>query len=129
MSVVHKSTILKNNNLSSKSTHLTLNSPKCSEKSSVKMRQIITTKKSSSSYSSSNSVGRSNSVHLPSAPTTPSLNVPSTNYGLQRSFSSNEVAEVIETGRGFKPSDRSDPRKNQFLTDLTKRVFKVGLVR
>lgn len=43
-------------------------------------------------------------------------------------MSTTEVAKVIETGRGFKPSDRQDPQKREFLTDLTKRVFKVGLV-
>lgn len=99
------------------------------------MRQInklsLSTKASSSSYSvSSNgfSLNRSNSTHnLPSTPATPSLK-PTSNFGLQRSVSSNEVADVIETGRGFKPSDVQDTQKKQFLTDLTKRVFKVGLV-
>ncbi|KAF7275784.1 hypothetical protein GWI33_011273, partial [Rhynchophorus ferrugineus] len=43
---------------------------------------------------------------------------------LQRSQS---TTEIIET-RGFKPSDTSDPSKKAFLTNLTKRVFKVGLV-
>lgn len=92
------------------------------------MRQInqvnVTTKTSTSSYSV-NSAGyrlaRSNSNV-----STPAIAAP--NSGLQRSISSNEVNKVIETGRGFKPSDRQDPQKREFLTDLTKRVFKVGLV-
>lgn len=91
------------------------------------MRQInqvsLTTKSSTSSYSvnSGYRLARSNSNVFTPATTAP-------NRGLQRSISSTQVNEVIETGRGFKPSDRQDPQKREFLTDLTKRVFKVGLV-
>lgn len=48
----------------------------------------------------------------------------SSNYSLQKSHS---VNELIESNRGFKPSDRNDPNKRQFLQDLTQRVFKIGL--
>lgn len=94
------------------------------------MRQIhnlSVTKKSSSNTSYSNySLNRSCSSHHISAPTTPSYwpNSP-VNYGLQKSQS---ITDVIESERGFKPSDRNDPSKRDFLTSLTKRVFKVGLV-
>ncbi|XP_044751639.1 uncharacterized protein LOC123311634 isoform X2 [Coccinella septempunctata] len=45
-------------------------------------------------------------------------------YNLRRSKT---VSCVIDTQRGFKPSDSRDPVKREFLTSLTKRVFKVGL--
>lgn len=45
--------------------------------------------------------------------------------GIQKSFSTNCV---IETKRGFKPSDIRDPTKKQFLTDLTQRIWKFGPV-
>lgn len=99
------------------------------------MRQInqvsLSTKTSTSSYSVNSGYGlaRSNSnVFAPSTPSTPSWPSAKPPFGLQRSMSSAGVAQVIETGRGFKPSDRRDPQKCEFLTDLTKRVFKVGLV-
>lgn len=44
------------------------------------------------------------------------------NQGLQKSFSTNCV---IETKRGFKPSDIRDPNKKQFLTNLTHQIWKV----
>lgn len=46
-------------------------------------------------------------------------------YSLKKSFSTNSV---IETGRGFKPSDIRDPSKREFLTNLTHRIWKVGSV-
>lgn len=99
------------------------------------MRQInqinVSTKTSTSSYSNGSgySLNRSNSnIFTPSVPTTPSWSSTKPNFGLKKSMSTTEVTEVIETGRGFKPSDRQDPQKREFLTDLTKRVFKVGLV-
>lgn len=98
------------------------------------MRQInqltsVTTQKSTTTTSTAGSftirsghgLNRSSSGLFP-AP------APATGYGLRRSASGGEVTEVIETGRGFRPSDRKDPHKREFLTDLTKRVFKVGLV-
>lgn len=41
---------------------------------------------------------------------------------------SQSITEVIESNRCFKPSDTTDPGKKAFLTNLTQRVFKVGLV-
>lgn len=41
---------------------------------------------------------------------------------------SQSITEVIESNRCFKPSDATDPGKKAFLTNLTQRVFKVGLV-
>lgn len=70
-------------------------------------------------------LNRSKSTYNVSAPATPNFwPTPALQYGLRRSSSSN----VIESQRGFKPSDRKDPTKREFLADLTKRVFKVGLV-
>lgn len=98
------------------------------------MRQInqqsVSSKTSTTSYSvnSGFSLARSNSNLFPSTPTSPSWPSSKPGFGLKKSMSTTEVAEVIETGRGFKPSDRQDPQKKEFLTDLTKRVFKVGLV-
>lgn len=99
------------------------------------MRQInqvsVSTKTSRSSYSQNSgySLNRSNSnTFIPSTPTKPSWPSGKPNFGLKKSMSVTEVAEVLETGRCFKPSDRQDPQKREFLTDLTKRVFKVGLV-
>lgn len=100
------------------------------------MRQLtkITDSKvtqSSSSYSSFSkktySIGKSaSSKFIPSsAPTTPSSYWPSSKFNLQKSQS---ITDVVESSRGFKPSDRRDPHKNEFLQSLTQRVFKVGLV-
>ena len=50
---------------------------------------------------------------------------PALQFGLKRSQS---ITDIVESQRGFKPSDRNDPSKREFLTNLTKRVFKVGLV-
>ncbi|KAK9880848.1 hypothetical protein WA026_013173 [Henosepilachna vigintioctopunctata] len=46
------------------------------------------------------------------------------NQGLQKSKT---TSCVIETKRGFKPSDFKDPDKKEFLTNLTRRVFKIGM--
>ncbi|KAL3285201.1 hypothetical protein HHI36_019316 [Cryptolaemus montrouzieri] len=48
----------------------------------------------------------------------------SSNFALKKSKT---TSSVVETKRGFKPSDFKDPSKREFLTNLTKRVFKVGL--
>ncbi|KAJ8919944.1 hypothetical protein NQ315_006473 [Exocentrus adspersus] len=67
----------------------------------------------------------SSSKHVPSSlPGTPSGHFPPTGFGLQKSQS---ITEVVESARGFKPSDRNDPSKRDFLHSLTQRVFKVGL--
>lgn len=58
-----------------------------------------------------------------STPSTPSGNWPPRQ--LKRSQS---ITELIESNRCFKPSDTTDPGKKAFLTNLTQRVFKVGLV-
>ncbi|XP_063919964.1 uncharacterized protein LOC135134972 isoform X4 [Zophobas morio] len=49
---------------------------------------------------------------------------PKSNFLLQKSHS---TSGVVESERGFKPSDRKDPQKREFLQNLTQRVFKVGL--
>ncbi|ENN81839.1 hypothetical protein YQE_01778, partial [Dendroctonus ponderosae] len=79
---------------------------------------------SKKSYSVSKS--SSSSKFLPSSTaSTPTGQWPSKPFSqIQRSQS---ITEVIESNRGFKPSDTSDPSKRDFLTSLTKRVFKVGL--
>ena len=60
-----------------------------------------------------------------SLPSTPSGSWPPRSFlPLQKSQS---TTEIIAT-RGFKPSDVNDPSKKAFLNNLTKRVFKVGLV-
>lgn len=46
--------------------------------------------------------------------------------GLRKSYSTNCV---IETTRGFKPSDVRDPNKREFLTNLTHKIWKFGPVR
>lgn len=63
-----------------------------------------------------------------------SINVPSSNGGvaavkvdhqfnrIQQSQSMNNCGG-IEKGRGFKPSDRHDPAKREFLTDLSKQIW------
>lgn len=88
-----------------------------------------TNQNASSSYSvtkKSYSMSRSAANVPSSAPSTPSGQWTSKPFGqLQKSQS---ITEVIESNRGFKPSDTSDPGKRDFLTSLTKRVFKVGLV-
>lgn len=99
------------------------------------VRQQLSTSSSKSAYSFSNSSSksyglvRSNSGLFGAPSTTPSTTpkwaVSAANRGLRKSAS---TTEVIETGRGFLPSDRQDPQKREFLTDLTKRVFKVGMV-
>lgn len=45
---------------------------------------------------------------------------------IRKSFSTNSV---IETKRGFKPSDVKDPNKKEFLTNLTQKIWKLGPVR
>lgn len=45
---------------------------------------------------------------------------------IRKSFSTNSV---IETKRGFKPSDVRDPNKREFLTNLTQKIWKLGPVR
>lgn len=47
------------------------------------------------------------------------------NNFLQKSASANSV---IETKSGFKPSDRCDPRKREFLTSLSKKIWHYDLV-
>lgn len=93
------------------------------------MRQIhkmtMSQKSTSNSYSNY-SLNKSFSSHQMSAPTTPTYWPKSSrNYTLQKSQS---ISEIIESQRGFKPSDRKDPAKREFLTNLTNKVFKVGLV-
>lgn len=61
---------------------------------------------------------------VPSTPIASGWPQPNSNFLLQKSFSSTNV----ESERGFKPSDRRDPQKNEFLKSLTRRVFKVGSV-
>lgn len=94
------------------------------------MRQIYklsTTTTSKKTASSSYALSKSVSSHqIKSVPTTPNYwPSPATGFGLQKSLS---TTDVIESDRGFKPSDRKDPQKKEFLTSLTKRVFKVGMV-
>ncbi|PSN50456.1 hypothetical protein C0J52_04967 [Blattella germanica] len=36
---------------------------------------------------------------------------------------------VIVSKRGFKPSDRYDPHKKEFLTNLTQKMWRLSLVR
>lgn len=95
------------------------------------MRQIhkmtLSQKSAQNSYNNY-SLNKSYSSHqISSLPCTPTNYWPSTqrNYPLQKSQS---ITEMIESQRGFKPSDRKDPAKREFLTRLTERVFKVGLV-
>lgn len=96
------------------------------------MRQIhkmtMSQKGAQNSYSNY-SLNKSYSSHqLSSLPCTPTNLWPPSiqrNYPLQKSHS---ITEMIESQRGFKPSDTTDPTKREFLTRLTERVFKVGLV-
>lgn len=84
------------------------------------------TTNSSYSMTSSYSVNKSRSTYNVSAPSTPSFwPAPGMQFGLRKSMSQ---TEVIESQRGFKPSDIRDPQKREFLNHLTKRVFKVGMV-
>lgn len=92
------------------------------------MRQIhkMTMSQRSNSYNNY-SLSKSYSSHQLSAPCTPNY-WPSSNpcnYPLQKSQT---ITSMIESNRGFKPSDRKDPAKREFLTSLTQKVFKVGLV-
>lgn len=94
------------------------------------MRQINNYSRSKSTTTTTASSGfislnKSKSTFNIFAPTTPNFwPSPALEFGLRRSSST----DVIESQRGFKPSDRRDPSKREFLTNLTKRVFKVGLV-
>nr|CAH7748718.1 unnamed protein product [Callosobruchus chinensis] len=55
---------------------------------------------------------------------TTSKNWPPDKYG----GCGDSVADSIESSRGFKPSDVNDPHKREFLTSLTQKVFKVGVL-
>lgn len=84
-----------------------------------------------SSYSmtkkSYNVTKSSSSRIIPSSvPSTPTSSWPPNVQQLRKSQS---ISDVIESERGFKPSDRKDPNKRAFLNNLTQRVFKVNLVR
>lgn len=75
---------------------------------------------------SSYSLNKSLSGHQISSPSTPNHWQP---HGYQHSLQkSSSLSGLVESGRGFKPSDIKDPQKNAFLTNLTKKVFKVGKV-
>lgn len=53
---------------------------------------------------------------------------PSGNWDPRQLKRSQSITELLESNRCFKPSDTTDPGKKAFLTNLTKKVFKVGLV-
>lgn len=55
--------------------------------------------------------------------------LPSTPLGPGRPFALQKSQSITDSSeRCFKPSDSKDPHKRAFLTNLTQRVFKVGLV-
>lgn len=86
------------------------------------MKKSTTTSSSSSMYSINRSVSQQ---HVgPSSPGFGKWPPGSQNYSLKKSLSANSV---VETGRGFKPSDMKDPSKREFLTNLTHRIWKVGV--
>lgn len=88
-----------------------------------KLSTTTTSKTSSSSYSISKS---SSSRYLSSAPGTPNLwPSPALDFGLRKTHS---ATNVVESQRGFKPSDTKNPHKREFLQSLTQKVFKVGSV-
>lgn len=84
-------------------------------------------KKTSTSSSSAYTLNRSaSSQHMGPSKSLHGFWPPNTggNYSLKKCFSTNSV---VETSRGFKPSDMRDPGKKEFLTHLTKRIWKVGV--